>query len=184
MRACLPSGYYRRFCLPLLTLVLQAPLALADDDGGFNTGTFIPPAPWREQAAELPAYPQQDRLLEVAVSSGDYPYRVYVDPESVTVGDDRVVRYAVVVASLAGARNVAYEGLRCSTREYRRYAYGTSGGWQTLDDAPWERIRESGMGQYRFELYRDYLCDTTSDILKRDEILRRLRYSREGVLDE
>jgi hypothetical protein len=170
--------------LLLALLSLHALVSLADDDSGWSSDSFIPSAPWREQQADLPAYPEAGRLLEVAVSSGNYPYRVYIDPESLSVGADRVVRYAAVIVSAAGARNVTYEGLRCTTRKYRRYAYGANGGWQALAEAPWERIMESGMGRYRFELYRDYLCDTTSDSLKRDEILRRLRYSRGGVVDE
>jgi hypothetical protein len=170
--------------LPALLLALHGPVSLADEDTGWNSGSFIPRAAWREQQTELPAYPEQGRLLEVTVATGNYPYRVQIDPETLSIGNDRVVRYAAVITSAAGASNVSYEGLRCSTREYRRYAYGANGSWQALDEAPWERIMESGMGHYRYELYRDYLCDTTSSTLKRDEILRRLRYSRGRVLDE
>jgi hypothetical protein len=170
--------------LAALLLVLHGQVSLADDDTEWSSGSFIPRAAWREQQTELPAYPEEGRLLEVAVATGNYPYRVYIDPESLSIGTDRVVRYAAVITSAAGASNISYEGLRCSTREYRRYAYGANGSWQTLDETSWERIKESGMGHYRYDLYRDYLCDTTSSILKRDEILRRLRYSRGGVLDE
>ncbi len=184
MRACLPTGLSCSYYLAALWLVLYWQVSLADDDTDWNSGSFIPRAAWREQQVELPAYPAEGRLLEVAVVTGNYPYRVYIDPESLSIGTDRVVRYAVVITSAAGARNISYEGLRCSTREYRRYAYGTNGGWQTLDETSWERIMESGMGHYRYDLHRDYLCDTTSSTLKRDEILRRLRYSRGGVLDE
>jgi len=169
---------------PALLLALLAPVSLAEDDAGWRSDTFIPPAPWREQPVELPAYPEEGRLLEIVVTAGNYPYSVYIDPEALSVGADRVVRYTAVVTSASGARNITYEGLLCGTREYRRYAYGANGTWQALNDMPWERIRESGMGHYRYALYRGYLCDTTSDTLKRDEILRRLRYSRGEVLDE
>lgn len=184
MKACALTRFSFSCFFPALLQALLAPVSHAEDDAGWRSGTFIPPAAWREQPAELPAYPDEGRLIEAAVTTGNYPYRVYIDPETLSVGADRVVRYTVVVTSAAGARNVAYEGIRCSTREYRRYAYGANGTWQALDDIPWERIRETGMGHYRYALYRGYLCDTTSDTLKRDKILRRLRYSRGEVLDE
>jgi hypothetical protein len=184
MRACALTGFPCSYFFTALLLALQAPVLLAEEDSGWSTGNFIPATPWREQQVELPAYPAEGHLLEAAIASGSYPYRVFIDPGSLSVDADRVVRYAAVVTSAEGARNVAYEGIRCSTREYRRYAYGANGSWQVLDDMPWERLRESGMGHYRYQLYRYYLCDTTSDTLKRDEILRRLRYSRGGVLYE
>lgn len=185
MRACTLPEFHFSYFLRVLLLALLVPVAMAEDDAGWESNTtFIPPAPWREQQVELPAYPEEGRLLEAAIASGNYPYRVYIDPESLSVGADRVVRYAAVITSAAGARNITYEGLRCGSRDYRRYAYGTNGNWQALDGMPWERIMESGMGHYRYRLYRDYLCDATSDTLKRDEILRRLRYPGRGVLDE
>ncbi len=184
MRVRSHTGFTCIYCLPTLLLALHTPASLADDDTGWSSGSFIPPAPWSELQTDLPAYPEEGRLLEVEVATAYYPYRVFIDPESLSVGADRVVRYAAMITSAAGARNVSFEGLRCSTREYRRYAYGTNGSWQALGDTPWERIMKSGMGHYRHELYRDYLCGTSSDVLERDEILRRLRYSRGGVLDE
>ena len=184
MNACPLTGPSCSYRLLVVLLALQGPVSQADEDTGWDPGSFVPRAAWREQQSALPAYPDQGRLLEVVVASGSYPYRVYIDPETLSIGSDRVVRYAAVITSATGARNVSYEGLRCTTREYRRYAYGNNGSWQELHDTPWERIRKSGMGHYRYVLYRDYLCDLTSSTLKRDEILRRLRYSRGAVLDE
>jgi hypothetical protein len=184
MKASPLTGFPRLYRLPALLLVFYALVLQADEDTGWDPDSFIPPAPWREQQTGLPAYPEEGRLVEAALAIASFPYRVYIDPESLSIGADRVVRYTAVIVSTAGARNVSYEGMRCSTREYRRYAYGAGGNWQLLDETPWERITRSGMGHYRYGLYRDYLCDTTSDSLKQDEILRRLRFPGGGGVDE
>lgn len=169
-----------------LTILLTAlpGVTAADEEMGW-TPEHIPPAePWREQDTGLPAFPDSSRLLEVSDYSGDFPYRVSIDPDSLAVGADGVVRYTVVVVSTAGAKNISFEGIRCKTREFRRYAYGVNAGWQRIESVPWQPVRDGGMGHYRNVLWRDYLCDAENPGLKPDEMLRRIRYSPEIMLDD
>ena len=56
----------------------------------------------------MPAYPEEDRLLEVATSPGGLPFRVYIDPASLVMGDDQVARYTVVIISSSGVWNVSH----------------------------------------------------------------------------
>jgi len=164
----------------LLTLLLALfPCAAATDEDAGWAHEYVDESPaWQEQGVELPPWPEPGRLLEVAVNRANFPFRVYIDPDSVSIGDDGVLRYTVVVVSTTGSRNISYEGMRCSKRSYRRYAYGAGGGWSPLEGKPWRQLLESGMDNYRYVLYRDYLCDPTDPYQKVEDVLQRVRYFR------
>ena len=91
------------------------------DDSAF-TYLFDRKSNWTENKVDsLPPLPQQANLLPFDVS-GNTPLTFAVDSKSLSVGDDGVVRYTVVVKSPSGAYNVNYEGIRCDTYEWRQYA--------------------------------------------------------------
>lgn len=177
----LPSG-----CVTALCLLLLSATGWADDtfeDGPTGGAWKDTSTPWQEQVTELPAYPASlDRLLELNVSTQGLPYRVYVDPASLTVGDDRVVRFTTVMVSSSGVWNVTYEGLHCGERNFRRFAYGIDGDWQLLQDAPWQPVSGVGAYQYRKFLYENYLCDTGLRYQDAGELVRKLRYSSDPVM--
>ena len=114
--------------------------------------------PWSEIAVQLPAYPKADNLIPFYVSPTT-PHRYFVDARSVSVGEDQVVRYTVVVEAQAGARNVSFEGLRCETAERRLYAYGhADGSWSKARNAGWEGIRFRSPYAYQRALFEDHFC--------------------------
>ena len=88
-----------------------------------------------------------------------FPFRLYLDRTTLKVGRDRVSRYAVVLESTSGVRNVFYEGIRCSEGEYRTYAVGVNGGFEPMQDSHWKTITELGSDRYRKVLERRFLCD-------------------------
>jgi hypothetical protein len=163
-----------------IAALYQPSLQAADDtfeDGpvDFGPGWVDKSEPWRELNLALPPWPgDPDRLVELNVSTSGMPYRVYIDPESLTVGSDRVVRYTAVIVSSSGSSNVSYEGLHCGKRNYRRFAYGIDGAWQPVRDSDWQRITGHGVNRYRRLLYEDYLCDTSRGHQDAAELVRRL----------
>jgi hypothetical protein len=158
-------------------LLLVSPLAggYGEESAGWSPRTFVEPAPWQEQAQGLPPYPEQERLLEVATSTGGQPYSIYIDPASLTMGADRVARYTVVIISSSGVWNVSYEGLHCGEQAYRRYAYGFDGRWQLLDDSPWLPVSGRGVNRYRKTFYDVYMCNPTEPFPKAGQVLGKLR---------
>jgi hypothetical protein len=160
-------------------LLLVSPLAVGLDDEytGWTPRNFVEPDPWQEQQAALPAYPEQDRLLEVAINTGGQPYKIYVDPDSLSMGEDQVARYTVVIISSSGVWNVSYEGLHCGQRAYRRYAYGIDGQWQPLDDSSWRPLSGAGMNKYRVTFYNVYMCSPTEPFRTVSQVLQKLRSS-------
>ncbi|MFP3740302.1 CNP1-like family protein, partial [Burkholderia sp. SIMBA_019] len=78
---------------------------------------------WQENKVEsLPALPQAGTQLLPFDVSNNTQLKFAVDPASLSVGSDGVVRYAIVITSPGGARNINYEGIRCDTYEWRLYA--------------------------------------------------------------
>ena len=71
---------------------------------------------WKEVQAQIPPYPKGSDLIAFE-PGGSAAHKYYVDPASVSVGEDGVVRYTSVVKAAEGGVNVTFEGMRCDTRE-------------------------------------------------------------------
>ena len=141
--------------LPALLLCFPLAAHAAWMDFGHE---FEQDKPWAEVAAQLPAYPKDQNLIPFNVSSATNN-QFFVDAQSISVGNDKVVRYTVVVKAAGGATNVSYEGIRCETAERRLYAYGhPDGSWSRARDATWQGIRLRSLLSYRKALYEDHFC--------------------------
>lgn len=134
---------------------------------------------WQEFKATMPPAPDPDKLIpfEVSVANAN---RFYIDPVSVSVGKDGVVRYTVVIEAAGGARTVNYEGLRCETRERRLYAFGQPDGtWIENQGAGWAAVHKQQHKMhngYQAVLFDEYFCvdripvtspDAATDALRR-----------------
>jgi len=123
-----------------------------------DIGGVIEEKEFKEADVELPAYPTESDLIEFLVRRNS-TNRYYVDPKSISIGPDRVVRYSAVIKSQSGALNTSYEGLRCKTSEFKVYAYGIrSGEWTRARESQWRQVERSS-ADFRFTLYKDYFCD-------------------------
>ena len=134
---------------------------------------------WEEQEANIPPYPKEENLLEFQVDAADPRYRFFIDTDSISIGRrDGVVRYTLVLDIAGGNRTVSYEGIKCSSREYRTYAMGTrEREMRPVTRIKWNDVRRSGRNLYRADLWEFYLCNDQA-LPKRDveEILRSIRF--------
>lgn len=113
---------------------------------------------WQEVETALPAAPGANALIPVFVSAAT-DNRFFVDPDSVSVGGDGVVRYTLVVVSPSGARNVSHEGIRCESAERRLYAFGRSdGSWSKARSNQWVRIQGADLNRQHAALYSEFFC--------------------------
>ncbi|MBI5041553.1 MAG: CNP1-like family protein [Gammaproteobacteria bacterium] len=170
-----PARRYRLGVLLACLWICQPQVSLAEDEGvKFD---FVEREPWKEQLGNLPAYPDGSHYVAVPVQIAGSSMQMFIDEPSLTLGDEGVVRYALLLRSPTGTENLFYEGIRCTTQEWRSYAYGTRGGaWQSLGETPWRPIRGVGFERYREQLFRYYLCNAKVGPLQRDEMLKRMRY--------
>ena len=113
---------------------------------------------WKEGVATLPPWPKDSDLVEFQVDDPSSGLRQYVDAKSIAVGRDGVVRYTLVVESGSGARNVSFEGLRCTPHGmFKLYAYGAGGRFEATE-GEWQNIRGRGHDKIHRDLHGRILC--------------------------
>lgn len=111
-----------------------------------------------EVQVKPPAYPKEGNLLQFDAGAATQ-HRFLIDPESISVGDDGVVRYTLVVKTAGGSTNVSFEGMRCDSRELKVYAFGRrDGNWIPARDPQWRRIEYQEVNRQHGALYTDILC--------------------------
>lgn len=142
-----------------LLLGLAVPMRAGADIPLFNTDPRGPVPEeverFTEGKVEFPAAPRDRDLLRFDPGKPT-SMRFYVDAASISVGQDGVVRYTLVIAGDGTARNVTYEGFRCNVDERKVYAYGREdGSWSPAHDPRWT---STGSDLPRKTLARDFLC--------------------------
>jgi hypothetical protein len=126
----------------------SGPNRVKDDEG-----------PWKEAASTLPAYPRDKDLIQFE-PTGRTTNRFYVDGSSLTVGKDKVIRFALVIRSPEGANTVTYSGVKCKPWEWKDYAFGRDGEqrWESNPDSQWRGIEDKAINNYQYTLSREYFC--------------------------
>jgi len=143
-----------------LATSLQAQLAPEDPD-------------WKESEAPTPPAFSVDKLLPLAMP----PYvslTFGIDPATLTIAADGIVRYVVVARNAGGSINAMYEGIRCSTGEVKTYARaGNSGVWSVVTEPQWRGLTDNLPSKHAWVFARQAACDgraaaasTTADIVK------------------
>lgn len=113
---------------------------------------------WSEEAVELPVFPKDESLREFHVSETT-THRFFIGENTLSVGKDGVVRYALVIKTSGGATNISFEGIRCETLEYKTYASGrVDGKWMPARRSEWQPIENKPINRHHAALSRDYFC--------------------------
>lgn len=130
---------------------------------------------WVELEAQLPKYPKRENFL--AFDSGPASSnKYYVDSKSIQVGEDGVIRFSLIVESSAGAMNVSFEGIRCITRERKRYALGHNDGtWVESHVDDWQFMENSSQFYPQRELATYYFCPIRNIVGSPQEAIRALK---------
>lgn len=126
-----------------------------------------------EKAAPPPAY-SQDRLIPIEMPSY-VTLKVGIDPETVTVGADAVVRYVVVMRNVSGSVNAAYEGILCTSGEVKTYARtSASGSWVAVEQPQWRPMTDNLPSRHAYAIAQQGGCEGRT-AARREDILRALK---------
>jgi hypothetical protein len=129
---------------------------------------------WKEQDAPPPPALRTTGLIPLEVPGSTL--RFGVDPASVAIGPDRVVRYVVVATSSTGAVNAMYEGLRCNTGEVRIFArHNPDSGWVAVQDSQWQPVHSTPNSRYSLQVARNGACMGDAPNGNAAQIVRDLR---------
>jgi len=113
---------------------------------------------WKESEAPPPPAFSQDKLVDIEMPRYS-SLKFGVDPNTIKVTGDGVVRYVVVATNKEGGGfNAFYEGVHCGTDEYKTYARFTSNGtWEAVENPEWKRISDRS-SRYTQALAYQGLC--------------------------
>lgn len=99
-----------------------------------------------------------------------------IDPATLVVDNQGVVRYVLVARSASGALNVLYEGIRCQTAELITYArWDNRSAWNIDEAAEWRPLSSSGSTRHAMSLARAAVCDGPTPNGDASNILRTLK---------
>jgi hypothetical protein len=137
---------------------------------------FEDPVDWKE--IETPPPPAFDikKLITLEVSPNSQ--LVYgIDPAAISISQkDGVVRYVMVASNASGASNVMYEGIRCSTGEFKTYArYSPDGKWTNVSKPEWRSLFENMPSKHALRFARAGACDSAAPATSVDVVVRRLK---------
>jgi hypothetical protein len=119
---------------------------------------LTPPDPdWKEVEAPPPPALRTSGLIELEVPSSSL--RFGIDPASVAVGADGIVRYVIVARSGSGTVNAMYEGLRCNTGEVKVYArHNPDSGWVPARGGEWQALQSVPHSRHSLLVARNGAC--------------------------
>ncbi len=129
---------------------------------------------WKE--VEVPAPPAFDlkRLVSIEMSLQSQ-LKWGIDPATVSMTKDGIIRYVIVAQSNSGVVNAMYEGIRCNKAEFRRYARHNSGsGWVKSTDTDWTPLRNTGASRHPETLAKGGMCDGSAPPSSVAEAIRQL----------
>jgi hypothetical protein len=138
---------------------------------------------WQEEA--VPPPPAFGKVPLVPIEMPPYvSLRFGVDPGSLVITSDGVVRYVMVATSPSGAMNAMYEGIRCATGEVKTYAlYGAAGQWAPVQDPKWRGLNENMPSKHALALARQGACDTRSSTARSVQaIINELKHPGQGLI--
>lgn len=140
---------------------------------------------WKELEVAPPAKFNTARLVPIDMP----PYvsvRVGIDPDSLQIGQDGVIRYVVVAVTPGGNANAMFEGIWCLKGEVKTYArYGSDGQWNPVADAQWMPLNGNQRSMHALAFARQAACDgRAASANSAAEIIRKLRQNRFGGLQK
>ena len=133
-------------------------LAVLAGAAGALQAQLLPDDPdWKEQEAPPPPALRTTGLIPLEVPGSGL--RFGIDPASVAIGSDRIIRYVVVATSPSGAVNGIYEGLRCNTGEVRVFArHNPDSGWVPANGTLWQPLHSVPNNRYSLLIARTGAC--------------------------
>ena len=160
----------RLIALLLLCAVTRSYAQLADIDPD-----------WKETEVPPPPAFSTDRLIPLEMPR-HLSTRFGVDPDSLRVTPDGIVRYVMVARSPGGNVNASYEGIRCLTAEVKIYArHNTAGQWNAVSNAQWRPLNGNQPSLHALALARQGACEGRAATAQSSaEIVRRLKNTNAG----
>lgn len=134
---------------------------------------------WVEESAAPPQAYAKQGLIPIEMPSY-VTLQVGIDPATLSVGKDGVVRYVVVMRNTSGSVNAAYEGILCTKGEVKTYARaGASGEWVAVKQPEWRPMTDNLPSRHAFAIAKQGGCEGRT-ASKREDTLAALQRGKKG----
>jgi hypothetical protein len=146
-----PKSFQRLLVLCLLWglgLAGAAQAQVASDDPDWHeTEVPVPPAFNRDKLIKL------DMPVYVTVQFG-------IDPATLAITPDGIVRYVVVASNTSGSVSAMYEGIRCATGEVKTYARSSgTNPWTLAKEPQWRALNDNQPSRHALAFARQGACE-------------------------
>jgi hypothetical protein len=117
---------------------------------------------WKESEAPPPPAFSQEQLLPITMPSY-VSLQLGLDPATLRITPDGIIRYVVVARSTTGSLNAMYEGIQCATWKVKTYArFATNGQWSLVTEPKWQDLADKLPSKHAIALARQGLCENGS----------------------
>lgn len=156
-----------------LLIILLSSFSFADNKRVYSTYA-IDDKPWEESEQAMPPFPDVngDGWLSFYVSE-TYDNTPMILLDSLIIAPDYSVRYVLNVKGAKGGNNLSVEGIRCTNRLNKAFAFGdtTSNRWIMVQNSEWKSIRPQDSMRQRL---REIFCFNTLP-RNQEEAINRLK---------
>lgn len=139
--------------------LLMASLGLTTSPLAAPNNNYVPEVEWVEAA--VPPAPNFQPSGGLAIAMPPHvSVKVAVDPSTVAIGSDGVVRYVAYMVNQSGSVSAVYEGIRCPTDEVKTYArWSPSKGWAPVPELVWKAINSNLPSKHAYAIARQGACE-------------------------
>jgi hypothetical protein len=117
---------------------------------------------WKESEAPPPPAFNQEQLLPITMPSY-VSLKFGLDPATLRITPDGIIRYVVVASNAMGSVSAMYEGIQCATWKVKTYArYPSSGQWSIVKDPKWQNLADNLPSKHAIALARQGICEEGS----------------------
>lgn len=114
---------------------------------------------WKESDAPPPPTFSQVALIPLNMPSY-VSMKFGIDPKTLSITEDGIVRYVVVASNESGSVTAMYEGIRCNTAQMKTYArFNSSGEWEPIKEPKWSDLGGQQRSNHAMVIARQGLCD-------------------------
>lgn len=130
---------------------------------------------WKEIDAPPPPEFDRKRLVAVDMPVGG-ELKFGIDPATIIIGKDGVVRYVLVASSPSGNFNAMYEAIRCATGEFKTYARRSGDSpWSIVSQPNWRSMQDNQPSRHAWRLAKQGACTGRAPASSASEIVQSLK---------
>ncbi len=130
---------------------------------------------WQE--SDAPAPPAFNAAALLPLDMPRYVTLAFgVDPTTIRITPDGIVRYVVVAHAVNGSVTAFYEGILCARGEVKQYARTQSDGtWRVVSQAPWRALNDNQPSRHALAFARQGACDGSTAASSVADVVSKLK---------